>query len=75
MKKQKSEFTAWFEAQHGKPPSRKQNDELRRDFRAANMAAAKAYDILEKSLLYDAKRHSALMAWIASEDRKNADKT
>lgn len=61
----KSEFGAWFEAQHGKRPSNKPTDDLMADRNSKLSVAENAVRLVDACELWDAKQTSALYAWQA----------
>jgi hypothetical protein len=62
----KSEFTEWFEAQHGKRPSNKPTDELMVDRNSKLAVAENAVRLVDACKLWDEKQTSALYAWQAA---------
>lgn len=64
-KKKKSEFDTWFEAQHGKPPSKHSEPELVTKLRSAYQTVQLLETTLKDLKEYNARYTSARWAWNA----------
>lgn len=60
-----SEFSKWFESQHGKRPSKLPLDELMADRNNKCSIAENAKYLVDRCNMWEEKRTSALYAWQA----------